>query len=172
MREAIHHGPWTSLGVPAGGTEKEGSPFFSPGPFLRAMFMLVTLQDEITSSPRQRAGLLTPGSNSSGPPKLRTSVLLTQPSTRAGIHDGVRWACEESKTQDSTQFLTLTLKRQSFLYWDLSYRIQVLKQQDVFASLLQSIPLIISFWMYNLKGHQINKQTISLLFLLIRDTIS
>lgn len=33
----------------------------------------------------------------------------------------------------------------------ISYRIQVLKQQDVFASLLQSIPLIVGFWMYDLK---------------------
>jgi hypothetical protein len=41
-----------------------------------------------------------------------------------------------------------------FYYYDFSYWIQVLKQQDVFASLLQSVSLIIGFGMYYLKRQQ------------------
>lgn len=66
-------------------------------------------------------------------------------------------ACKEGEIQDPARFSTRTLKKKTVATIEiLSYRIQVLKQQDVFASFLQSISLIVSFGMYNLKGHQIN----------------
>lgn len=63
------------LGVP----RTQGPNFSSAGPFLRALFLACNFErEEIMSSPRQTAGLLTPCSNSVDLPSS-TQVFLMQP---------------------------------------------------------------------------------------------